>query len=507
VRIQSESGERLGQGVCVPLEDGTILVLTCYHVVEKAGDVSAIPLTIFNERHEEVRDLAATYRPERSDPDQDLAVLSVVDNRVAMRAPVFVALPDTFPLPAGIVGVMRPSDGTSHIFNADVAHSTPLAFSIGRKVVKLPRVWRLIGSTDVRDGISGSPVVLQGAVIGLAHVARDASPNRASEGYVVPIESWLAKNPDLLAQFTIDALALAGKERLTTAATVEVTNTTASGSFFLTKKPTIIIRDRAARRRTHDSCEARLVLPESLRPNVDESERFAQRSGATSSESLVERLSRVEKRQDLIEALGGLDRTFETTNILIENLKLLPNPEKILQLAIDLLRLDWGVNLSTVNLITPVLTRMADITSSNAAVSELARRLESDIYELDARMQQSVESTAFWLKRCKREGAYARNLIQIATVRGAMEEDNRARQVYYGGSRNHLLAVRRHLTERSIDYHLHELSSVMLMHNVWHRDPSTSGPAATIRESIIAALPTAKLPTNARDNILRELEY
>ncbi len=201
VRICDANGDRLGQGLCVPLEDKTILVLTCEHVVSKVPDRNAIPLTIFSPEDRELRSATASYCLERSDPNHDIAVLTIVDEPIGFVSPKLIQLPVDLAVRVDVVGIVRPTGGSSQRFNARLAHATPLSVQIDDATITIPRLWRLIDTNDVRPGVSGSPIVLEndGGVIGLTHFSRAETVDYSREGYVVPIESWFDKNPEIAA--------------------------------------------------------------------------------------------------------------------------------------------------------------------------------------------------------------------------------------------------------------------------------------------------------------------
>jgi WD40 repeat protein len=202
VRICDANGERLGQGLCVPLEaqTSTILVLTCHHVIARASDRSRVPLTIFSIEDQEFLSIRASYCSERSDPYRDIAVLIIVDAPMEIVGPALVPLPESFPVPADVVGIVRPRGGGSQRFDARLTYATRLSVEIDKStLVTIPRAWRLRETDDVRPGISGSPIVLNHGVIGLTYASRAETSDYSREAYVLPIESWFDKNPELLA--------------------------------------------------------------------------------------------------------------------------------------------------------------------------------------------------------------------------------------------------------------------------------------------------------------------
>jgi len=129
VRICDANGERLGQGLCVPLKGETMLVLTCEQVVSIADDRRAIPLTIFSSEDHELRPATASYCLERSDPHHDIAVLTIVNKSIDVLPPKLVPLFTDFPMPVDVVGIIRPKGGSQR-FNAQLAHATPLSVQV-----------------------------------------------------------------------------------------------------------------------------------------------------------------------------------------------------------------------------------------------------------------------------------------------------------------------------------------------------------------------------------------
>jgi tetratricopeptide (TPR) repeat protein len=198
VRICKVNQDLIGQGVCVPILDPAsgdkiTLVLTCQHVVDATADKGNIPLVLFSPMDLQLGEAHATYCPERSDPSSDVAVL-IVNGNLPIVAPRLVRLAEPYNGPDKVVGVVRPI-GSSQRLNARLAEPTPLPYN----GITIPRVWRLIDSTDVRRGISGSPIILMDGIIGLTHQSRVATDESNKEAYVIPIQAWFAKNPELTA--------------------------------------------------------------------------------------------------------------------------------------------------------------------------------------------------------------------------------------------------------------------------------------------------------------------
>jgi hypothetical protein len=197
VRICDVDASRLGQGLIVELPDHTTLVLTCYHVVARARDKEGILLHTFSSDDHELGSAFARYAPERSDPERDVAVLTFVDAQHERIVPKLISIPEQYRLPVDVFGVIRPH-GTGQRINARLAQPTPISLVVDGTLISIDRAWRLIDPTDVRPGISGSPIVLEDdGVIGLIHFSRSETDEYEREVYVVPIESWCAKNPGL----------------------------------------------------------------------------------------------------------------------------------------------------------------------------------------------------------------------------------------------------------------------------------------------------------------------
>jgi tetratricopeptide (TPR) repeat protein len=195
VRICKSDGQRLGQGVCVAIPGREAIVLTCYHVVAGVDKADAIPIDLFSAHDLPLRRVLARYVAERSEPEHDIAVLMLAENievpliRLARLSP---ALSGRRP----VMGIVRPNAGSQR-FNADLAEATPLLLNTTGFRGTIPSAFRLIHATDVRPGVSGSPVVLGDAVIGLTHFSRAENDDYAREGYVVPVAEWLTRNPEL----------------------------------------------------------------------------------------------------------------------------------------------------------------------------------------------------------------------------------------------------------------------------------------------------------------------
>jgi hypothetical protein len=118
------------------------------------------------------------------------------EEHVDAAAIKLLCLPDSYPGGEAVVGVVRPTAGPQR-FNARLAEAGRLPGKIAGFAGTIPRAWRLLDPTDVRPGISGAPVILASGVIGLIHFSRQETPDYTREAYVVPIDTWFAKNPEL----------------------------------------------------------------------------------------------------------------------------------------------------------------------------------------------------------------------------------------------------------------------------------------------------------------------
>ena len=197
VRILGGTGERAGQGLAVPLPDGRLLILTCYHVVAVCPDPRRIAIDVFDAFDRPRLKLLAAYSAERSDPSKDLAVLLPLET-FAVDPVSLARLGDTFHGLQPVTGVTRPFN-ESHRFNATLADPTRLELEDKLFRGAIPLAYRLTLATDVRPGISGSPVAGGGAVLGLTHFSRAEEVNVMREGYLVPVKAWFRRNPELQA--------------------------------------------------------------------------------------------------------------------------------------------------------------------------------------------------------------------------------------------------------------------------------------------------------------------
>ena len=197
VRILDARGGRAGQGLAVSLPGARTLILTCHHVVLQSGDAQQVAIELFDELDAPRGRTLARLDEARSDPRHDLAVLIPLAELAV--APVRLArLASRYGGPLRVEGVTRePED--SQRFNATLAAPTRLDLQDPLFTGSIPVAFRLTEVSDVKRGVSGSPVAAAGAVVGLTHFSRGETADSARESYVVPITAWFARNPELAA--------------------------------------------------------------------------------------------------------------------------------------------------------------------------------------------------------------------------------------------------------------------------------------------------------------------
>jgi hypothetical protein len=179
----------------LPLGDG-VVVLTCHHVIAGIAP-GGIRIALPDERGDLTAPLNAIYDPSRSRPERDAVVLQIPAAAPPARPLLHALDPEayegTLPKPATAYTYMDPQN-----FNAQVANATKLSLQ-----VKNPGAWpnppqryvirnafRLASPTDAREGVSGAVVAYEKGVLGLAHFARAAAPERERELYLVPLSVW-----------------------------------------------------------------------------------------------------------------------------------------------------------------------------------------------------------------------------------------------------------------------------------------------------------------------------
>ena len=195
VRILSADGAHAGQGVGIALEEGRQIILTCQHVLARNPDPERIPVDLFGPADELLGRVIARQDAQRSRTEQDLAVL-VPAEPVAFPPVPLARLGAGFEGPQQVSGIIRIPDDVQR-YNATLAAPTPLVLKDSLFTGKIPVAFRLICASDVRPGISGSPVMCAGALLGLTHFSRSEGSSTAREGYMVPISAWFPMNREL----------------------------------------------------------------------------------------------------------------------------------------------------------------------------------------------------------------------------------------------------------------------------------------------------------------------
>lgn len=240
VQICDRTGKHHGNGLLLDLEGEGIVVLTCHHVVAR---LSADELSIALRRDDGSisKPQPARYDATRSRPPMDAVVLRA-DGIDAHERPFLHALNTEVyagTLPARAIGL---SYWQTDTFEARVSTSTRLEIPVDvpgvwpdpPKHYVLPGVIRLADPSDARPGISGSPVVYEDGVLGLAHFSRAAGSDFEREVYLVPLSAWAQGWPALsrLIEPLVDA-------RLRATATVK------RGASLLVETDVVIARFRA----------------------------------------------------------------------------------------------------------------------------------------------------------------------------------------------------------------------------------------------------------------------
>jgi tetratricopeptide (TPR) repeat protein len=204
------------------LENEGAVVLTCHHVVALLTEES-LHIALPQASGGLAPPVPAIYVQGRSHSSMD-AVLLRVDAAGPPEQPMLHALN-----PLQYAGTLPDladclCHGQTESFSARIASATKLDLEVDTPGpwpdsptrYRLPSVFRLSEPSDARPGISGSVVLYDNAVLGLAHFSRPAGPDQEREVYLVPLSAWADGWPELadLIQPLIDP-------RLRNAATVK----------------------------------------------------------------------------------------------------------------------------------------------------------------------------------------------------------------------------------------------------------------------------------------------
>ena len=189
--IRDRHGEHCGQGLLLSV-GGEPVVLTCDHVVSAAGGEPW--LDVGGEQ------VPAAYDGERSHPEGDTAVLRPAPAIAVPAAPRLHALdPEAYAGRLAAVGITVMAPRT---FGGTLRASTNLTIEPrpgGPQRYAIPYAFPLSDTTDARPGISGSTVVSEDGVVGLAHFARAEGAAHQREAYVLPVQTWADGWPELAA--------------------------------------------------------------------------------------------------------------------------------------------------------------------------------------------------------------------------------------------------------------------------------------------------------------------
>jgi hypothetical protein len=197
VLICGQRREHRGQGLLLTLADETV-VLTCHHVIAPIIE-SGILVQIPGDDGRLGEPRKATLDLKRSKPTKDAVVL-LLEDYDATSSPLLHALnPATY-------AALTPAIGLTHLqpnnFSAKIGPSTHLVIKApvipsGFLEYQIPTAFRLVESTDARQGISGGVILCEGGVLGLVHFARGESVDTARECFLVPLSTWAEDWPEL----------------------------------------------------------------------------------------------------------------------------------------------------------------------------------------------------------------------------------------------------------------------------------------------------------------------
>jgi hypothetical protein len=193
VRVCDASGTHFGQGLLLHLDGVGAVVLTCHHVIARLSK-ETLHIAIPQPSGRLGQPVPATYDPALSHPTMDAVVLRVGMAGPPERPLLHALNADAYggSLPGRAIGLGHwKSDSfdarigsTTHL---DVTVETPGPWPAPPSRYVLPVVFQLAEPTDARPGISGSVVVYDDGVLGLAHFSRPAGPDQEREVYLVPL--------------------------------------------------------------------------------------------------------------------------------------------------------------------------------------------------------------------------------------------------------------------------------------------------------------------------------
>jgi TPR repeat protein len=195
VRVCDRAGAHAGQGLLLNLDTEGTFVLTCHHVVANLDEAT---LCVAFQKSDGALGppTPALYDAARSHPNADAVVLRVATS--VTTNPFLHALnPLTYggalPEKVTCLGHFQPNsfDGwLSAATRLEVPTSNCGSWPFPPDRYVLPAAFRLRDPSDARPGISGSVVLYEDGVIGLAHFSRAAGPDQEREVFVVPLSVW-----------------------------------------------------------------------------------------------------------------------------------------------------------------------------------------------------------------------------------------------------------------------------------------------------------------------------
>ncbi len=196
VRICSRDGAHFGQGLLLDLDGDSTAVLTCHLVVARLT-AENLYVAIPQPSGQLGQPVRATYDPQRSHPALDAVVLRI-EAPGPLERPLLHALnprayAGTLPDRAICLGHWKTDSFDARVASTtqlDIPVETPGSWPDPPSRYQLPFVFRLADPSEARPGISGSVVLYENGVLGLAHFSRPAGPDQEREVYLVPLSVW-----------------------------------------------------------------------------------------------------------------------------------------------------------------------------------------------------------------------------------------------------------------------------------------------------------------------------
>jgi tetratricopeptide (TPR) repeat protein len=203
VRVCDREGTHFGQGLMLALDGEGTVVLTCHHVVARLTREN-LCVAIPQLSGQLGQPIPADYDQQRSYPAKDAVVLRIKGPEQLERPLLHALNPATYsgtlPDRAICLGHWKTDSFDARVASStrlDVPVDTPGSWSNPPSQYQLPFVFRLAEPSDARPGISGSVVLYENGVLGLAHFSRPAGPDQEREVYLVPLSVWAEGWPAL----------------------------------------------------------------------------------------------------------------------------------------------------------------------------------------------------------------------------------------------------------------------------------------------------------------------